>query len=186
MRNLLPVFALLFCVTSLQSQATQPVVGQRVWVRSSNSTGHLDKGVKGTFEAISGDSLQLRLLDGGEVVSIGLADQTELFVFAGRRGAPLRGAVIGGGGGALLGLFLGLAGGEDCSGSSGLFSWCFSRGGMAAIGAVGLGTAGLVGGLIVGAVLHHDTWVRVGGSGALRPVITPKAHGLGLGLSLSF
>lgn len=183
MRNLLAIVALLVCVTSLQGQS-QPLVGQRVWVRSPKSSGALDKGVKGTVEGISGDSLQLRLESGSEVVSVELGEQDQLFVFTGRRRAPLRGALIGGGGGALVGLVLGLAAGEDCSKSHGWF--CFDRGEMATAGALGLGAVGLVGGLVIGGLGHHDTWTRVAWLEGVRPVITPNPHGITVGLSLAF
>ena len=182
MRNLMLILGLCLFAAPAQSQVGPDLVGQRVWVRSPDGAGS----VKGTLEGITGDSLQVRLEGGGPAVSVGLSAQTQVNVFTGRRSSAGRGAAIGGGLGALAGMVIGFAAGEDCGRTEGLFRMCFERGELAAMGAVGLGGVGLVSGLIVGALSHHDTWAWVGSSQAVRPVITPHAYGIGLGLSLSF
>jgi hypothetical protein len=185
MRILVPAFILWVVTSSVQAQAGPPLsIGQRVWVRSPGASGGMNAGIKGTLEGRTGDSLQLRLKgEGAQLVSVGLGGRNQLFVFAGRRSSAGKGAAIGGIGGALAGAILGLATGSDCSADEFL---CFDRGTMAAVGAIGVGGIGLVGGLIVGLLSPHDTWVRAEWSGSVRPVVTPSPRGVGLGLSLSF
>jgi hypothetical protein len=179
MRNLILVFGLCLFATPVQPQVAPTLVGQRVWVRSPQASGRLDAGVKGTLEGVTGDSLQVRLEGGGPAVSVGLDAQTQLFLFTGRRSSAGRGAAIGAGIGALGGVVLGITGCRD-------ELICDDPGAVVAAGAIFLGGIGAGIGLIVGALSHHDTWVRVGSSQTVRPVITPNGYGIGLGLRLSF
>jgi hypothetical protein len=177
MRTLILVFGLCLFTTPVQPQVAPTLVGQRVWVRSPQASGGLDAGVKGTLEGVTDDSLQVRLEGGGPAVSVRLDAQTQLFLFTGRRSSAGRGAAIGTGIGALGGVVLGITG---CLGI------CDDPGAVVAAGVIVLGGIGAGIGLIVGAMSHHDTWVRVGSSQTVRPVITPSGYGIGLGLRLSF
>ena len=180
MRKLILVLGLWIFAAPAHGQETQTLGGKLVWVRSPNTSGRLDAGVKGMLEGSAGDSLQLRLAGGDSAVSVGFGSQTQLYVFTGRRSSAGRGAAIGGGLGGLAGVVIGLAT-DACSG------WiCFSRGELVAGGAVVLGGTGLVIGLIVGALSPHDVWARVASSQTVRPVITPTGHGVDLGFSFSF
>lgn len=182
MRNLILVLGLCLFTTPAQPQAAPTLVGQRVWVRSPDGAGRLDAGFKGTVEGVTGDSLSVRLAGGGPAVSIGLGTQTQIYVFSGRRSSAGRGAAIGAGIGALGGVVMGI-GAAGCSEGE----FCIVPGGaVVATGALVVGGIGAGIGLIVGAMSHHDTWVRVGSSQTVRPVITPNAYGIGLGLRLSF
>jgi len=184
MRNLVPVFVLCLVAAPVHSQTAPPLsIGQRVWVRSPRASGGMNAGIKGTLEAVTGDSLLRLTGEQGQAVSVGLGAQSQLFIFAGRRSSAGHGAVIGGIAGALAGAVIGAVGGEDCSGDEYL---CFNRGTTAVAGALVLGGIGVAGGLIVGALMPHDTWARATWSGPLRAVVTPSSHGIGLGLSLSF
>ncbi len=183
MRNFMLVFSLCLFAAPAQSQGDPALIGQRVWVRAPDGSGRLDAGVKGTLEGITGDSLQVRLAGGGPAVSVGLSAQTQVNVFTGRRSSAGRGAAIGGGIGALAGVVIGLAAGEDCSSSDWI---CFDRSELAAAGAVAFGGAGLVIGLIAGALSHHDTWAPAGLSQTVRPAITTNPYGIGLGFSILF
>lgn len=181
MRNLILVFGLCLFTTPVQPQVAPTLVRQRVWVRSPQVSGRLDAGVKGTLEGVTDDSLQVRLEGGGPAVSVRLDPQTQLFLFTGRRSSAGRGAAIGAGIGALGGVVLGITE-ERLSGRVGLpIPARFVAAGVIVLGGIGAGI-----GLIVGAMSHHDTWVRVGSSQTVRPVITPTGYGIGLGLRLSF
>jgi hypothetical protein len=184
MRYRAAAFMLCFLTPPVFAQTiVPPSPGQRVWVRSTKASGALDAGVKGTLEAVTGDSLRVRPTPAGPALSLAAGPQTRLFVFTGRRSSAGRGAAIGGVAGVLAGAIIGFAGGGDCYEDEFL---CFDRGTLAAAGALTLGGVGLVGGLIVGALSSHETWARTGWSGAVRPVVLPSQRGVGLGLSLTF
>lgn len=183
MRYLIPCFILCFCAVPAQGQEAGSLIGQRVWIRSPKPTGGLDGGVQGTLTGFSGDSAQLQLLGAGSPVSVLVGRNDRVFVFAGRRSAIGRGAAIGGGGGALAGLFLGLVAGEDCSGNEWI---CFDRGEMAAALAITLGGVGLLSGTIVGALSHRDTWGPAGWPRGVQPVVRSSPGGLGVGFAVRF
>lgn len=181
-RLLLPLLLALLSAPLTGQTGPEPEPGQRVWIRTVTSPGRLDAGFKGTLERVADDSVRIRMAGSEEVRSLARGPQTRLFVFAGRRSSAGRGAAYGGGGGALAGAVLGFAGGEDCTGQF----LCFSRGQLAAGGAVLLGGIGLIGGLVVGGLSSHEAWVSGAWPGSVRPVIAPRQGGVGLGLSLSF
>lgn len=134
-------------------------LGQRVWVRSLTVSGALDGGVRGTLEGVIGDSLRIRQAPEGQAISVRVGPKVRVFVSTGRRSNIGRGAAIGGGVGAVAGGIMGYASGQDCNGGEWL---CFDRQTVAGMGAVSLGFVGLLGGLVVGALVHHDIWAPTG------------------------
>jgi len=161
-----------FCIvnTPLLAQAPAELAfGTRVRVRSVSTRGHLDRGIEGTLERRTGDTLWVRPTKGGELAAYSASDRQQLFVYSGRASSAGKGAAYGAGIGALAGAAIGLAAGEDCSGDEWL---CFDRGTLALAGGVGLGLTGLIGGVIVGALSSHEVWRR-----AIPSRVTPIALG---------
>jgi hypothetical protein len=161
------------------------LLNKAVRVRTLDQTGRRVSEIKGIVTAQGGDSLMVRTAAGSSA-RILLGSRTQVSVAGGRRASTGRGAAIGAGAGAATGALLGLATGKDhCSRTfSDLF--CFEREELALFGAVGLGGLGLVGGLVIGALSTHETWVPVALSIPVRPVIQPSGGQWEFGIRVSF
>lgn len=174
----------MFCSASapLMGQAPAELAeGARVRVRSVSTTGKLDRGIEGTLERRSGDTVWVRPTKGGELTAYSPSAR-QLFVYSGRASSAGRGALLGGGFGALAGAAIGFAAGRDCDGDEWL---CFDRGTTALLGGAGLGLTGLVGGLIVGALSSHEVWRRAIPS-RITPIALGAPNGVTFGLAVRF
>ena len=162
-----------------QSVAEQLGTGDRIWVRTRLPDGTLNAEVKGILTGVVGDSLFIRppgTWAFGEVVVAGPKD--EILVYQGRSNRA-GAAAIGLAAGVGAGVLLGIATGQDC----GRGAWlCFDRGDMATGFAM---LFGLTFGAL-GAAIGTESWKALGAPDAPRPVVMPKAQGVGVGLSLSF
>jgi hypothetical protein len=125
------------------------------------------------IDAIHGDTL---LLEGGATRVVLFRSLERLEVSQGRRGHPWRGAGIGFLVGAVTGAVLGpyTVPGEGDTAES-----------KAVAGAVLLGAAGALSGVVIGALIKTDTWEEVPLEG-LRVSIAPRGGGVGVGVRLSF
>jgi len=168
---------------SLAAQGPQAGdLSRRVWVREMTGNGRYNQGVKGTLEGTAGDTLFVRPGNGAPVFAVTPQEGRKILFYNGRRASVGRGMLIGTGVGVLGGAILGFATGSDCSGGEWL---CFDRGTMAAAGGVTLGAAGLVVGLIAGAMSSHEVWTSEQPV-SVRPVAGPAGHGMGVGVSIRF
>lgn len=186
MRSVLAILALISSTDQLHAQRDSLVgPGDRVWVRTRLISGALDRGVKGTVERVSADTLLVRPSLGGPLIRVWPAEGTQLLVFTGRKSSRGQGAglgiLLGGGVGTGLGLIV-------CRPDS------IVEGGRAACAAgvgLGLGIIGLVAGLFIGGASSHEVWTpstgfptfyfpRVG-----RLVVSPVSRGVNLALGIS-
>jgi hypothetical protein len=156
-----------------------------VRVRTFDPTGRRVSEVRGIVTAQGGDSLMVRTAAGSSA-RILLGSRTQVSVAGGRRASTGRGAAIGAGVGAATGALLGVVAGEDECGKSWSDLFCLEREPLALVGAVGLGGLGLVGGLIIGALSTHETWVPVALNIPVRPVIQPSGGRWEFGIRVSF
>jgi len=169
---------------ALSGQAVPPLApGGRVRVRTLGETGLLDRGMEGTVERLSGDTLILRPKAGGSVQVFVAGEETQLFVFAGHRSRVARGAIIGGVAGLVAGGLVGAASGEVCEGPSSL---CFDRQVVAWRAGLILGACGAVSGIIIGAFASHEAWARSARLPSVRPAVSVGARGMALGFSATF
>jgi hypothetical protein len=116
------------------------------------------------------------VLGGDAVRAIPLTSVERLEDFEGRHGHPWRGAGIGFLVGAVTGAVLGpyTVPGEGDTAER-----------KAVAGAVLLGAAGALSGVVIGALIKTDTWEEVPLEG-LRVSIAPRGGGVGLGVHLEF
>ena len=184
MRPLLLLAALAASAADLSGQAAPPLVpGARVRIRTQGDTGELDRGMEGTVERLSGDTLILRPKTGGVPQVFLAGDTSQLFVYSGRHSHVARGAVIGGIAGLLAGGLVGAARGQVCEGNTSL---CFDRRVVAFKAGVILGAVGTVGGLIIGTLSSHEAWARSARFPSVRPALTVGSRGMGLGVAATF
>lgn len=178
------LLASLGSVAPLAGQVAPPLVqGARVRVRTLRDTGLLDRGVEGTVERLSGDTLILRPRSGGSPRVFLAGEESQLFVFAGHRSRILRGVVIGGIAGLVGGGLVAAASGEVCEGTSSL---CFDRKVVGFKAGLILGACGAVSGIVIGAFASHEAWTRSSRLPSLRPAVTLGNRGVGLGLAATF
>jgi hypothetical protein len=156
------------CVAAQDAPAL--AAGQRV--RITAPTLGLKRQVV-TLDAVGGDTL---LLGGDAVRAIPLTSVERLEVFEGRHGHPWRGAGVGFLVGAVTGAVLGpyTVPGEGDTAE-----------GKAVAGAVLLGAAGALTGVVIGALIKTDKWEEVPLDG-LRVSIATRGGGVGVGIRLGF
>jgi len=174
-----------FCFGSAPLLAQGPAelaLGTRVRVRPVSASGKLERGIEGRVERFAGDTLWVQPTEAGELTAYSASPRQALFVYGGRASLVGKGAAYGAGFGILAGAAIGLAAGSDCSSDEWL---CFDRGTLALAGGIGLGLTGLVGGVIVGALSHHDVWRRAALS-RVTPIALSSPNSMTFGLALHF
>ena len=150
--------------------------GSRVRVHSAQGP------VIGAIRSVS-DSAIVVAPASARAVTIPWSSVNRLEISRGRSTNAWRGLGIGALGGAVTGVILGLAAGEDCGRSNSFV--CFDRGSLALAGGVGFGVIGGVIGLVAGAFRTHENWHMITAPGrVLRITVAPR--GAGLGVSVSF
>jgi hypothetical protein len=171
-------------VPPLRAQAPAPLVqGVRIRVRTPQDSGVLDRGIEGTVQRLSGDTLVLRPKAGGASQTFLAGESAQLFVYDGHRSRLVRGAAIGGVLGLLTGGLVSAVRGESCYSESTL---CVERRVDSFRTEVILGASGIAGGLIIGLFASHEVWARSSRLPSVRPAISVSAHGMGVGLRATF
>jgi hypothetical protein len=142
--------------TSAQDRPTLPLATH---IRYSVAPG--DSSNEAQVVAQRGDSLWVRPLRSADTVLLTIPSLTRLEINRGRKGHPVRGAVIGLVSGAVAGAVLGAAIGSDCGPDPypGVHFGCIApRDQAALVLAAYLGGAGAAAGAIVGALIRTDHW----------------------------
>jgi hypothetical protein len=148
----------------------------KVWVAFSEGIP-----LEGTFQEVQNGSLFFSPEGQTDAMEVPLDQVESVETFAGTKRQTVKGMGIGAGSGALLGIVLGFASGDDepCS-------WvCFSAEEKAAVGGIALGITGGVIGLIAGALTTTDEWREVPLVGARPAIRRNRAGGVDFGLSVS-
>jgi hypothetical protein len=183
MRWILALAALGTLAGTLAAQSLPPVaLGGLVRLRPMTPAGFFDREVEGTIERLSGDTITLRPRAGGQSQVFAAVSRGELYVFAGRRPALARGAVLGATFGLLAGAIVGALAGEVCTGNDAL---CVNRRQVSLATESALMAVGTATGLVIGAFNPRDTWKRTRISPQARLGISMGAGGVGLGVSLT-
>ncbi len=183
MRWILMLAALGGLAATLAAQSAPPVVrGTRVRLRPMTPAGFFDRDVEGTLEQLSGDTITLRPRGGGQSQVFAAASRGEFYVFAGRRPALVRGAVIGTTFGFLAGGVVTAFAGQVCTGNEAL---CVNRRQVTLTSEVALAAVGAATGLIIGAFNPRDTWKRTRLSPSTRIGITMGAGTAGFRITLT-
>lgn len=158
-------------------------IGQRVSVRTLNWRGRLDRGVQGTLIAVHGDTLLLEPMDGTPRRAVALANNSQVFVWAGRRTATGIGAGLGTILGVVAGIGLEIVAKPNCTGQ-----WmCFDAIRVPGLNGLAGGFAGLFAGLIIGSSIKVDKWDPIAPAAvSVRPILEPARGGWRLGASVTF
>jgi hypothetical protein len=166
----------------LAAQSSPPVArGARVRLRPMAPAGFFDREVEGTLEQLSGDTITIRPRGGGRSQVFTAASRGEFYVFAGRRPALVRGAVIGATFGLLAGGVVTAFAGEVCTGNEAL---CVNRRQVTLTSEVALAAVGAATGFVIGAFNPRDTWRRTRLSPSTRIGITMGAGTAGVRITL--
>ena len=170
---------LMLPAASVAAQSLDLVPGERVRVTAPGAG--LDRHVM-TVARVGGDSVALTSRSGSRTIA--LADVTALDVSTGKRGHMLRDGAIGFGIGALLGGVLTKSASDDCPGG-GEYGVCGApvlEAEATAVGAMLLGSVGLLAGAAIGAFWDRsDRWESR--HATVKAAIAPSPSG---GVSLSF
>jgi hypothetical protein len=108
---------------------------------------------------------------------------SQLFVFAGKHSAVLKGAAIGGTIGLLTGSFIAAAAGDVCASDDAL---CTQRRPIAAKAGILFGMTGAATGLLIGLFASYEEWTRSKKYWGVRPAVSIGARWISGGLTVSF
>ena len=154
-------------------------VGGRVKV---NVAGPEAREMQGVFLGVEGSEFLISPEGQSGVLRLQSDRIDRVQVPVGERGQAMKGAGYGAAGGALLGVVLGLASGDD---PDSCWLFCYTAEEKAALGGASLGIVGGVVGLIAGALTKETVWNDVTPP-RMRPSIRPSRTGaVELRLSLS-
>ncbi len=129
--------------------------------------------IQGVLLGVEGSELLIAPAGQSEVVRVQAHQLRRIQVYGGERRMAAKGLGYGAAGGALVGVGLGLADGDD---PSSCWLMCYSAGEKAAMGGVLLGLTGGVIGLIAGALTKEVRWDDVS-LPSMRPSISPSSTG---------
>jgi hypothetical protein len=129
--------------------------------------------MEGVLMAIEGSELLIAPEGRSGVVRIASDQVARIQVPGGERRQTLRGLGYGAGGGAVLGVVLGLASGDD---PDSCWLFCMTAGEKAALAGASLGIVGGVLGLVAGALTKETLWDDVTPP-SMRPSIGPSGKG---------
>jgi hypothetical protein len=148
----------------------------RVWIRIPIADGGLDSGIAGTLQRTSGDTAFIGT-DSDKIIPVPLRNEQRYFVSKGRHSRASTGGLVGLG----VGVFGGIVACEAIAGESEADPFCTSEEG-ALIG----GAGGVAIGLLIGSMIHHESWEEVPVE-RLRIAVGPNRGGkLQIRLSHSF
>ncbi len=141
---------------------------------------------EGTVQDTANGALVVQLGKPGAATGVrtfSRSDLSGLDTYAGRHRPVLEGGLIGLLAGAATGAIIGFASGDDKCSADAWFCMAYTSDQKAAMGAAGLGTLGLVVGLVVGALSPSDRWKPVP-LDASRLAVRPTFNENGMGVSV--
>jgi hypothetical protein len=152
MRILILLAAAISPIGILHAQAEpDSVKPPRVWIRMPTASGDLDSGIAGTLQRTAGDTVFIRT-ETGRIVPVPFSNERRYFISQGRHSRAMVGAGVGLG----IGILGGIVACEAIAGESEADPFC-TTGEGALIG----GAGGLAIGLLVGAMIHRESWEEV-------------------------
>ena len=178
MRWILVLAALGGVIARLDGQGNIAPPGSRIRIHLPTDDGSFERGIEGTLVRVAGDTLTLQPLAGGPLRMFPEVSKAQVFQYMGRRTHSLRGAVIGGATGLIMGGLLGAVAG--CEAPAGPV--CGQRREVGLEATLIMAAAGSATGFVIGTLASSGIWVPT----LLAP---PGGSGLGIGphkLSLRF
>jgi hypothetical protein len=163
-----------------------PLVAPGSRVRVSLLTGLHERTriFDGTVESVTGDTLMMRSLSGGNPQRYTPAADVQLFVLTGHQSSVMRGGAIGGLLGMVAGGIWGFTRQQECLNDS--HNLCTNRKPIALKEGVVIGISGAVAGLVFGALDRREIWARAWMPDVAATTSPDGRRGLSLGLTFAF